>query len=79
MNIIVHFCLQIKVQQWLQKIFEGASAPECSTTDGRVMDALYEMAQRSEERSRQLAILTSDMQRKIAEYESESMFSVIKQ
>ena len=73
----VRFCLhKQKVQQWLRKIFDGASVPEYSSTDGRVLDALYDMAQRSEERSRQLAILTRDLEQKIAEYDSESMFRI---
>ena len=73
---ILRFSLYTKVQHWLGKLFDGASVPEYSSTDGRVLDALYDMAQRSEERSRQLAILTRDMDQKIAEYDSESMFSV---
>ena len=71
-----NFAYKQKVQQWLRKVFDGASVPEYSSTDGRVLDALYDMAQRSEERSRQLAILTRDMEQKIAEYDSESMFRI---
>ncbi len=66
----VSFCLSPQVNSWLSTVFGDQPVPNFEVNTGTV-DILYQLAQSSEARCSDTALLVEDLKQKAAEYQAE--------
>lgn len=67
---IIGFCNVTKVNSWLSSVFGDQSVPHFEVNT-RTVELLYQLAQSSEARCSDTALLIEDLKQKASEYESD--------